>query len=116
VLKLLSLTHHQTEEVRMVSRTLIAFVLGLSIALWSSLEPSPVRAQGAQYGEDLKEAGNDLGEANKEAFNPSDGEERNLGQQIGHAGKESGKGTGRFFKDFGRSTKGFFKKIFGGKN
>jgi len=100
----------------MASRTLMALVLILSIAVWCSLAPSPVRAQGAQYGQDLKEAGKDLGEANKEAFKPSDGKERNLGQQIGHAGKESGKGTGRFFKDFGRSTKGFFKKIFGGKN
>lgn len=100
----------------MASRTLMALVLILSITVGCSLEPSPVRAQGAQYGQDLKEAGKDLGEANKEAFKPSDGKERNLGQQIGHAGKESGKGTGRFFKDFGRATKGFFKKIFGGNN
>jgi hypothetical protein len=100
----------------MASRTLMALVLILSIAVWCSLAPSPVRAQGAQYGEDLKEAGKDLGEANKKAFKPSDGKDRNLGQQIGHAGKESGKGTGRFFEDFGRSTKGFFKSIFGGKN
>ncbi len=100
----------------MVSRRLIALLLILSIGVWCSLGPSPVRAQGTQYGQDLKKAGKDLGEANKEAFKPSDGKDRNLGQQVGHAGKESGKGTGRFFKDFGRSTKGFFKKIFGGKN
>jgi len=99
-----------------VLRTLIALLLILSIAVWCSLGPSPVRAQGAQYGQDLKEAGKDLGKANKEAFKPSDGKDRNLGQQIGHAGKESGKGTGRFFKDFGRSTKRFFKGIFGIKD
>ena len=100
----------------MVSRTLIALVLVLSIAMWCVPGPTPVRAQGAQYGQDLKEAGKNLGEANKEAFKPSDGKDRNLGQQIGHAGKESGKGTGRFFKDFGRATRDFFKRIFGGKN
>lgn len=100
----------------MVSRIVIALLLVLSIAMWCSLAPSQVRAQGAQYGQDLKEAGKELGEVNKEAFKPSDGKERNLGQQIGHAGKESGKGTGRFFKDFGRSTKGFFKKVFGVKD
>jgi len=100
----------------MASRTLMALLLILSIAVWCSLRPSPVRAQGPQYGQDLKEAGKDLGKANKEAFKPSDGKDRNLGQQIGHAGKESGKGTGRFFKDFGRSTKRFFKKIFTGKD
>ena len=100
----------------MFPRMLIALLLVLSITVWCSLGPSPVRAQGAQYGQDLKEAGKDLGAANKEAFKPSDGKDRNLGQQIGHAGKESGNGTGRFFKDFGRSTKGFFKKIFGVKD
>jgi hypothetical protein len=100
----------------MVSRTLMALVLILSIAMWCSLAPSPVRAQGAQYGQDLKEAGKDLGEANKEAFKPSDGKDRNVAEKVGHAGKESGKGTGRFFKGFGRSTRDFFKRIFGGKN
>lgn len=99
----------------MALRTLMVLMLVLSIAMWCSLAPSPVRAQGAQYGQDLKEAGKELGEANKEAFKPTDGKERNVGEQIGHAGKESGKGTGRFFKDFGRSTKGFFKKVFGVK-
>ena len=100
----------------MVSRTLMALVLILSIAVWCSLAPSPVRAQGTQYGQDLKEAGKDLGEANKEAFKPSDGKDRNVAEKVGHAGKESGKGTGRFFKGFGRSTRDFFKRIFGGKN
>ena len=99
----------------MVSRTLIALVLALSIATWCSLAPSPVCAQGAQYGQDLKEAGKDLGEANKEAFKPSDGKDRNIAEKVGHAGKESGKGTGRFFKGFGRATRDFFKNIFGGK-
>lgn len=100
----------------MTLRTLTVLMLVLSIAVWCSLAPYPVRAQGDQYGQDLKKAGQNLGEANKEAFKPTDGKDRNVGEQIGHAGKESGKGTGRFFKDFGRSTKGFFKKVYGAKN
>lgn len=99
----------------MSSRTVIAAALVLAVAAWCIPGPSPVRAQGAQYGQDLKEAGKDLGEANKEAFKPSDGKDRNVAEQVGHAGKESGKGAGRFFKDFGRSTRDFFKKIFGVK-
>lgn len=99
----------------MAVRTVVALALVLAIAAWCLPGPTPVCAQGAQYGENLKEAGKDLGEANKEAFKPSDGKDRNVAEQVGHAGKESGKGTGRFFKAFGRSTRDFFKNIFGGK-
>ena len=99
----------------MVSRMVIASVLVLSIAIWCFPGPTPVQAQGAQYRQDLKEAGKDLGQANKEAFKPSDGKDRTVAEKVGHAGKESGKGTGRFFKGFGRATRDFFKNIFGAK-
>lgn len=111
----MSLARHQTKEARMASRMAVALLLVLSVAVWCFPGPTPVCAQGAQYGQDLKEAGKDLGEANKEAFKPSDGKDRNVAEKVGHAGKESGKGTGRFFKNFGRSTGDFFKRIFGGK-
>lgn len=91
-------------------------MLVLALAAWYLPRPSPVRAQGAQYGEDLKEAGKDLDEANKEAFQSSDGKDRNVAEQVGHAGKESGKGAGRFFKGSGRSTRDFFKRVVGAKN
>ncbi|MEI6632299.1 MAG: hypothetical protein WCP22_00615 [Chlamydiota bacterium] len=39
----------------------------------------------------------------------------NVAEKVGHAGTESGKGTGRFFMGFGRATRDFFKNIFGGK-
>jgi len=99
----------------MASRMVIASLLVLYIVMVCFPGPTPVRAQGAQYGQDLKEAGKDLGEANKEAFKPNDGKDRNVAEKVGHAGKESGKGTGRFFKGFGRATRDFFKRIFGGK-
>ncbi len=100
----------------MASRTVVALALVLALAAWYLPGPSSVRAQGVRYGEDLKEAGKELGEANKEAFQPSDGKDRNVAEQVGHAGKESGKGAGRFFKDFGRATRDFFKKAVGAKN
>lgn len=74
--------------------------------------PTALKAQGKRYGRDLKEAGEEYGEAIKEGFSPDDGKERAPAQKVGHAGKEFGKGTGNFFKDFGKSTGRFFKGIF----